>query len=96
MDRINCICCNREIEAEMAENPMVISPVYDGLIFRATGNFGSTIFDPIATDGEELLQVIICDNCIKRKIKRVTRIFDINNIVTAKVELFKFEEEHGG
>ena len=89
MDQINCICCNRAVDMEIDANPLVIGPVYDALIFRATGNFGSTVFDPITTDGEELLQVIICDNCIKRKIKRVTHIFDIATATEAKAEQFK-------
>lgn len=33
----------------------------DGLFFRATGNFGSTIFDPM---DDQFLEIIICDACV--------------------------------
>lgn len=43
----NCICCDRVLQAESTDNPIVITPVYNGLIFRATGNYGSAVFDPM-------------------------------------------------
>lgn len=86
-DNIQCFCCGRTLEAEPVENePLTISPIYDGLIFRASGNFGSRIFDPISI--EEYLQVIICDDCIKRNVKRVTRIHNIERVTTSVVESF--------
>lgn len=84
MIKLNCICCDRVLEAEPTDNPIVIHPVYDGLIFRSTGNFGSTIFDPMPRQVEEMLQVIICDDCIKRKAKRVTLIHNIKRETTAE------------
>lgn len=71
--KCTCIICDRTLEAEPMDG-LTITGVYDGLIFRATGNFGSTIFDPMPTQREEVLQVIICDECIKRKIEYVTLI----------------------
>ncbi len=41
------------------------------LIFRATGNYGSTIFDPL---GREALQIVICDACVMERIERVEHI----------------------
>lgn len=79
----NCICCDGVLRAEPIDNPIVITPVYDGLIFRATGNFGSRVFDPHPYS-EEILQVIICDKCIKEKAKLVTRIHNINRDITAE------------
>lgn len=84
MNEIKCICCDRLLKEEPIDNPIVIHPVYNGLIFRATGNFGSTIFDPMPIGVEEILQVIICDYCIRKKIKAVTRIHNINRDVTAE------------
>jgi len=99
--KFNCMCCNRIVEGDVDENPLVIhiqgvgveqiislglldSPVYNGLIFRATGNFGSTVFDPMPIGIEEILQVVICDDCMKKKAKRVTRIHNIQREITAE------------
>jgi hypothetical protein len=84
-----CFCCDCDIETEINGNPMVISAVYGGLFFRSTGNYGSTVFDPIPSHhpnigkGTEFLQIIICDECIKRKAKWVTWIYNIKKEVTA-------------
>lgn len=90
---VQCFCCNRTLEAESTDNPIVITPVYDGLIFRSTGNYGSTVFDPMPIGVEEMLQVIICDDCIKTRAKRVTRIHNIQRDVTADVEPFNVDKE---
>ena len=63
--KFNCICCKRVLKAEPTENPMVVPPVYSGIVFRSTGNFGSTVFDPMPIGAEEMLQIVICDECIK-------------------------------
>ncbi len=87
MNKVNCICCDSVLEAEPTDNPIVITPVYDGLIFRATGNYGSRVFDPMPFmpgRKEEMLQVIICDACILGKAKRVTRIYNIKRETTAE------------
>ncbi len=67
------------------DDPLTTSPVYDGLIFRSTGNYGSTVHDPVPGGKEEILQIIICDDCVKRG--AVTRIFDIRKNITSKSEL---------
>lgn len=86
-NKSQCICCGDWLIAEFVDDdPLTISPIYDGLIFRASGNFGSRIFDPISI--EEYLQVIICDDCIKRNVKRVTRIHNIERVTTSDVEGF--------
>ncbi len=91
MNEVRCICCDRLLEEEPTDNPLIIHPVYNGLIFRATGNFGSTVFDPMSIGVEEILQVIICDHCIRKKIKAVTRIHNIKRDVTAKEEPFEID-----
>ncbi len=79
-----CFCCGKKLAVEfLNDDPFPISPVYDGLIFRASGNFGSTIFDPMPIGVEEYLQVIICDDCIKRNTQRVTRIHNIKRKITS-------------
>lgn len=89
-DEIQCFCCNARLEVEIGDtDPLDMAPVYDGLIFRSAGNFGSTVFDPMPIGVEEYLQVIICDDCIKTKIKRVTRIHNIDRSVTSSIEGFR-------
>jgi len=88
-EKVQCFCCDKELDAEFPlDDPLTLSPIYDGLIFRASGNFGSTIFDPMPTCQEEYLQVIICDDCIKRKAKRVTRIHNIERTITSEAKEF--------
>lgn len=91
MNEVRCICCDRLLEEEPNDNPIVIHPVYDGLIFRATGNFGSTIFDPMPRRKQEILQVIICDGCIKTRKRSVIWIHDITECVTAKEKPFEID-----
>ena len=50
-------------------------PAADGLVFRATGNYGSTIFDPMH---HEVWQIIICDNCVYRKRYRISQFRELN------------------
>lgn len=88
MDKCTCFSCNKPLEEEPCGDPLTIHPIYGGLIFRSNGNFGSTIFDPMPIGIEEMLQIIICDDCIKRNIKRVIRIHNIDRKVTADSELF--------
>jgi len=80
---MRCFCCDRVLNAESTDNPLVITPVYDGLIFRATGNFGSTVFDPMPIGIEEMLQIVICDECVRQKAERVTRPYNIKREETA-------------
>lgn len=89
--QINCICCNRALKTVLyvGENPTVIPAVYDGLIFRSTGNYGSKVFDPMPTQEEEMLQVVICDDCIEYRVKRVVKIHNIKRITTADAEPFE-------
>lgn len=94
MNEYKCFCCNKSIESEPIDNPIVIHPVYSGLIFRSVGNFGSTIFDPMPSRNEEMLQVIICEECIKTKIERVTRIYNIKRRTFASSEPFVIDEEN--
>lgn len=42
---------------------------YGGLIFSAGGNYGSRIFDPIAT--LEKLRALICDECVTERADRL-------------------------
>jgi len=88
-----CFCCDKKMEVEEPDNPICIHPVYDGLIFRATGNYGSTLFDPITI--EEILQVIICDECVKGRAKRVKHLYNLKRTHTADCGPFNAKERVG-
>ncbi len=93
--QLRCMCCDRILEGEKwDDNPLSIHPVYDGLIFRSNGNFGSTIFDPMPIGNEEFLQVVICDFCVMQRDERVTRVYNIKTTKTAESESFEVEEEN--
>ena len=85
---INCFCCRSVVDIEPGDDPTGAYPVYGGLIFRSTGNYGSTVFDPLPMSREEVLQIIICDECILKDSRFVTRIHNIKRSVTADTEDF--------
>lgn len=87
--RLKCICCNRVVESEANPNPFVVSPVYGGLRFRTYGNYGSSVFDPMPVECEDMLEIVICDQCIKKKASRVTVIKNVRRKTTATREEFK-------
>jgi hypothetical protein len=76
MERImvlKCIVCNKSLAIEPDCPPSVQVPrnddiqiVYRGLFFRATGNYGSQIYDPFG-DNEGHLEVVVCDVCVMAK-----------------------------
>jgi hypothetical protein len=70
---INCFKCNKELPTydepeDTLRKPDSIGIVYDGLVFRATGNYGSTLFDPRPYDKELFLEIYVCDECCKNLI----------------------------
>ncbi len=89
MNSCTCISCGNGFATESSDNPIDIFPVYGGLIFRSTGNYGSQVFDPMPTRRKEMLQVIICDNCIQKKSYLVKLIHNIKRGATAEIKEFK-------
>lgn len=90
MDKYNCFCCDKIIEVEPDTSPTCWNPAYNALWFRAYGNFGSTIFDPLPpyNKSSEFLQIVICDACIIKKADLVSHIHNIRQNETADVESF--------
>lgn len=54
-----CIVCEKEMHGEDYSGKTDV--LYDGLICQTTGNYGSTIFDPMG--GHEKVQLFLCDAC---------------------------------
>lgn len=84
VNHVNCLICDCELEFKPSENPMVINSLDGGLWFMASGNYGSTLFDPI--NEEKYLQIAICDKCVKKNQDKVSHIFNIRSEKTAEIE----------
>jgi hypothetical protein len=67
-----CIICERQCEEEIRSDSKSIPAVNSGVICRATGNYGSTEYDPF--EGHEFLEFVLCDECLAGKSKIVDRI----------------------
>jgi hypothetical protein len=68
METVNCFKCNKELETQdnvCLNIPNYIGIVYDGIIFRSHGNYGSAIFDPMPGDEKQMIEIYICDDCGK-------------------------------
>jgi hypothetical protein len=88
-----CFVCNKELQYEhmSKENPASRCFLYDGLWFDATGNFGSTIYDPIM--GNDFLRIAICDKCVMKKKKQVKHIHSRTSKHSSKIETFAEYDE---
>lgn len=65
-----CLICETILRAEVGlrEFGTAIGIVYDAMIWRTHGNFGSSKFDPMPIIGqEEFLETYICDSCYEKK-----------------------------
>lgn len=63
----HCFCCGIRFEQSYVDGPRD----WPGTIFDATGNWGSTIFDPIPSERPSLLRIRICDSCILQRRDRI-------------------------
>lgn len=63
----NCIICEARLEEEdVKEHRLTLwNILYDGIVFKSIGNFGSSEYDPM--DSSEYLEIAICDKCLSSK-----------------------------
>jgi hypothetical protein len=59
---VRCIVCERTLDAVHPASP---HQPYDGIVCYSGGNYGSTIFDPIGVDYEEVM-FWLCDDCLTK------------------------------
>lgn len=60
-----CIACLKELTpAMLGDDPEGPGPFSEATIFTSSGNYGSTVFDPM--DSSMFLEVNICDECLLR------------------------------
>ena len=72
---MHCLVCDRKLEVEDDQSQfgdcLIIFPVYDGVLCRVYGNYGSTKYDPLNDD--EVLHFVICDDCLVKKADKIQR-----------------------
>jgi len=64
-----CIACNADCEF-LSPPEESVWPMVDGTQFEATGNYGSTAYDPIGGENS-CLQVTVCNDCIRNYQHRI-------------------------
>ena len=70
----NCFSCGKTVDHDFdSDNPATISALHEALVFRATGNFGSAIYDPMGPT-EEFLEIHICDQCVRDRHQHVKHV----------------------
>lgn len=67
-----CLCCGKKLEADSmtGTNAEEYPIIYGGVVFRSSGQFGSTVLDcgvGIPPEWEAEIQIIICDECLVNK-----------------------------
>lgn len=91
LPKTECFCCGKKLDLDIHcgdDKPHVISPVYEGLRFRSTGNFGSTIYDPMPISSREFLEIVVCDACIMKKKEKVRHVHSVRTSTTAEAKPF--------
>ena len=65
---LRCISCDKDVEFDhKGEVDNCIPSINSGLWCRARGNYGSSIYDPMDSYGDEFLAFILCDECAVKK-----------------------------
>jgi hypothetical protein len=86
---IGCIVCGDELDNETykgRDGDLVEVHPMDGLHFRAYGNYGSVVFDPVMTG--EYIDIAVCDQCIMKNLDKV-RGTGIQNLAAQQKYYFK-------
>jgi len=94
--RTECFCCGKKLDLDIHcgdDKPHVISPVYEGLRFRSSGNFGSTIYDPMPISKREFLEIVVCDACIMKRKEKVRHVYGVRTSTTSEAKPFDPESE---
>ncbi len=58
-----CFCCELQLAQSHVDGPRD----WPAVLFEATGNYGSTIFDPRPSEPPAVLRIRICDRCLVTK-----------------------------
>ena len=68
----HCLVCDKKVYTSFPSDSVSSWPMaYDSVVFHSVGNYGSTVYD---ADGGEYLQMVVCDDCLTKRAKRVRRV----------------------
>lgn len=82
---INCFRCNKQLDAAAPDSDRLPIQPYGGVMFRAGGNYGSTIWDPQVRSWE--LHIIICDDCMLQNKQNIVH-SQLNRVAKYSYELW--------
>ncbi len=68
-----CIICNKSLTNVGHDNRY--NQPNEGVVFYSRGNYGSTVYDQLPYDREELV-INICDECLKLKSEHL-RVYEV-------------------
>ena len=80
-----CFCCGKVVSPSLRdENPWECPG--EALRFIGEGTFGSTFYDMIACPDGEVIQVIICDDCLNKHEDRIRKMKYTKKFISEEVE----------
>lgn len=89
----NCFVCDKQLKS--AVNSKVKQKFEDppdgAVCFSSHGNYGSTVFDPVFEPYN--LEIAVCDECLKKRIKRTIRYTKHHDIRIEKIKMITKLEE---
>jgi len=91
---LKCIICEKELSEEEDDFPKRLdcwSILYDGIVFKSLGNYGSVEYDPF--DADEYLEIAICDDCLVERGHLVSRLEEVRRKKKKRVLEYEFEYE---
>ena len=72
--KLNCACivCGKKLDVDdyTSANAEVYPSIYEGVVFRSSGQFGSRVIDcgiGFPSGWEYEIQIIVCDECLIKK-----------------------------
>jgi len=77
-----CIVCEKELQEEDGpigahRNLLCWEIIYDGIILKSCGNYGSTEYDPFDDSVGEYLEMALCDKCLVAKGHLIQRLEEV-------------------
>jgi hypothetical protein len=102
---VKCLSCSKKLKAEVFPDHDPgdsYEVLYDGLWCRIAGNYGSSVFDPIAEriNGEQssiYLEFALCDDCVRKNARGIkyVRIKKTTEATTdRRITLAQYESEN--
>ena len=97
-----CIACNKKLEMDKNlnadEDASMFPNIWDGVVFRSSGQYGSRVIDEIPSQFEGIarreIQVIVCDQCLIERSEQVDVIAERKREVIMSAQYKTFDEEY--